>query len=296
MDLFLMSPPAPGWAVRGRANFRSALGPVVHPRAARREWLALARAIERHGGKVAVLPPDDALTGLPYAAEAGHPLPPAAPGGRPRFLLSRMKPAHRRGEPERWRPFVAELGFEPIDLGAGTWEGQGDVAWFDGATLMFFGGRTDREGLEAARRHVAGEVLVIQVREPAFHGNMAVLPLPAADQLLVCPDTVEDDGLAVLEARFGRDRIHFVSEEESRGYATNGLPIGRALLAPHCTPPRVSRLLAGAGVSVEALSMVELCEKAGGAARCLACVCPDVPDDLPIPERARLAAWEADLS
>lgn len=291
-----MSPPAPGWAVRGRANFRSTLGPVVHPRAARREWLALARAIERRGGVVAVLAPDEELTGLPYTAEAGHPVPPATAGGKPRFLLSRMQPEHRRREHERWRPFVAELGFEPVDIGAGIWEGQGDVASFDGATMMFWGGRTDREGLEAARHHVPGEVIVVQVREPAFHGNMAVLPLPHADRLLVCPDTIEDDGLAVLEARFGRDRIHFVSEEESRFYATNGLPLRGSLLVPHCTPPRVSKMLRADGIELETLSMVELCEKAGGAARCLVCVVPGLPDGFVIPERARLAAWEGELA
>jgi N-dimethylarginine dimethylaminohydrolase len=296
MDLYLMSPPAPGWAVRGRANLQSALGPVVDPAAARREWLALACAIERHGGRVAVLPPDDALTGLPFAAEAGHPLPPAQPGGRPRFLLPRMRPQHRWAEKERWRPFVAELGFEPIDLDAGAWEAQGDVAEFDGVTLMFFGGRSDRQGLEAARRHVPGEVLAVQIRDPALHGNMTVLPLPHAGCLLVCPDTVEDDGVAALEARFGRDRIHFVSAEESRGYATNGLPIDGVVLTAHCTPPRVEKILRAQGLGVERMEMEELCGKAGGAARCLVCVARGVSDDLAIPERARLAAWEQALA
>ncbi len=291
-----MSPPAPGWAVRGRTNFRSSLGPVVDPRAARREWLALAQAIERHGGRVAILPPDDGLTGLPYAAEAGLALPPAAPGGKPRFLLPRMQPEHRKGEKDRWRPFVAELGFEPIDVQAGVWEAQGDVAHFDGVTLMFFGGRSDREGMEAARRHVPGEVLAVQIRDPALHGNMTVLPLPGPGCLLVCPDTVEDDGVAALEARFGRDRMHFVSAEESQWYATNGLPIGNTLLAPHCTPARVEKILRAQGVTLERLSMTQLCENAGGAARCLVCVATGVPDDLVIPDRARLAAWEAELA
>ncbi len=291
-----MSPPAPGWSLTGRANFRSAGAPEVNAALARSEWLALARAIEARGGRVAVLPPDEALTGLPFAAEAGLPLPPSREGEAPRFLLPRMKPAHRQEEKARWAPFIQSLGFAPVEITQGTWEGQGDVTRFDDVTLMFFGGRTDREGLEAARHHVPGEVLAIEIRSPAFHGNMAVLPLPHASCLLVCADLVEDDGIALLEARFGRDRMHFVSMEEAKAYATNGLPLGEHVLVPSCTPPRVAQLIAAQGLHVEALSMVELCEKAGGASRCLVCVGEGLADGITIPEAARLAAWERALS
>ena len=236
------------------------------------------------------------LTGLPFAAEAGLPLPALTAGGAPRFLLPRMKPEHRQEEKTRWAPFVRGLGFQTEEVLAGTWEGQGDVARFDDVTLMFFGGRTDREGLEAARHHVSGEVLALEIRSPAFHGNMAVLPLPHAGCLIVCADLVEDDGIALLEARFGRDRMHFVSMEEAKAYATNGLPLGEHVLAPTCTPPRVAQLLAAQGMRVEGLALVELCEKAGGASRCLVCVGEGLGDQVTIPAEARLDAWEQALS
>jgi hypothetical protein len=50
VDLYLMSPPHPEWALRARANFRSQKAEPVDPRLARQEWLALARAIEALGG------------------------------------------------------------------------------------------------------------------------------------------------------------------------------------------------------------------------------------------------------
>src|SRR5688572_14972520 len=109
MDLYFMSPPHPAWSLRGRANFKSRAAAEVDPLRARREWLALAEGIEALGGTVVVLPTMDAeLTGLPFAAEAGHPLAASSPGARPRFLLPRMKPEHRQRERELWGPFMAQ--------------------------------------------------------------------------------------------------------------------------------------------------------------------------------------------
>lgn len=289
-----MSPPPRDWALRGRANFRSKKAAEVDPLRARREWLTLAEGIESLGGTVVVCPPTG-LSGLPYAAEAGHPLPPTRPGGAPRFLLPHMKPAHRVAEREVWGPFFKELGFEVIDeAGEFIWEGQGDVAWFDRATLLFHGGRTDLAGLHAMRRYFDGETLELAVREPAFHGNMALLPLERSKSMLVCADVMHEDSLAMLEARVGRDCLHFVSEEEIQQYATNGLPVGDTVLCPSVLPQRVRKLIEREGYTVAELGMPELCEKAGGASRCLVCVFRDAPD-LAIPERYTLAAHRDDL-
>jgi N-dimethylarginine dimethylaminohydrolase len=289
MDLYLMSPPHPAWKLRGRTNFRSKEAVEVDPRRARIEWLALAEAIEELGGKVAVLPPDPELTGMPFAAEAGHPLPPKTPGEKWRFLLPRMRSDHRKGERDRWKPFVERLGFETIELGRGIWEGQGDVATYGAVTFLFFGTRTDREGAEAAREHFGGEVFLVEIEPPAFHGNMAFLPIDRARAALIAADVIEDDGLALLEAKIGRDRTHFVSQQELLQYATNALPIGGALLAPNIMPERARKLCERQGKNVRVLEMTELCDKAGGASRCLVCEVRGVPDDLVIPADLTLA-------
>jgi N-dimethylarginine dimethylaminohydrolase len=185
------------------------------------------------------------------------------------------------------------MGFAVVDPGAGTWEGQGDVAIFDQTTLLFFGGRTDREGLNAALAHFDGELLVLEIREPAFHGNMALLPIPAADRILVCPDVIVGDGMRRLENRFGGERLVAVSEDEIRHYATNGLPIGKSWLAPSVVPARVKALVQSFGVEVIELEMKELCEKAGGASRCLVCHVPEQVGSVRIPDENRLAPTAA---
>jgi N-dimethylarginine dimethylaminohydrolase len=268
IDLYLMSPPAPSWRLRGRANFRSEAAAPVDARAAIREWVALADAIEARGGRVVALvpPPDTELTGLPYAAECGHLV---EHGGELVFLLPNMFAPHRVHERDLWRPAVTALGVRAVDLPAGLWEAQGDVAEFRGRTLLFWGGRTDRAGVEAAARWFPADAILVEVRQPAFHGNMAALPLEAAGKLLACPDVMAERDLARLTETFGADAIVPVTVDEIRSYATNGLPVGNDVLAPHLTPPRVVELMRSWGLGVQLLSMRELCEKAGGASRCL---------------------------
>jgi N-dimethylarginine dimethylaminohydrolase len=267
IDLYLMSPPGPGWRLRGRANFRSEAAAPVDARAAIREWAALADAIEAREGRVICLVPERGteLTGLPYAAECGQIVERA---GELLFLLPNMFAPHRKGESALWRPAAEALGLQPIEL-EGTWEAQGDVATFRGRTLLFFGGRTDAAGVASAARYFPDDAILLEVCQPAFHGNMAALPLDAAGKLLVCPDVLLGDGLARLEAAFGKETIVPVSVDEIRSYATNGLPIGADVLAPHLVPARITDLMKSFHLRVITLSMTELCEKAGGASRCL---------------------------
>ncbi|MDY7232347.1 dimethylarginine dimethylaminohydrolase family protein [Hyalangium rubrum] len=292
IDLFLMSPPGPTWALRGRANFRSQGAGQVDARAARQEWLGFARALESRGAMVVALPsPSAELTGMPYAAESGHIL--ARKGAAPLFLLPRMFSAHRQGEQAHWSGLAQRMGLEVVDLGVGIWEAHGDVATFDGATLLFHGVRTNLEGMEAAARYFPGEVLRIELREPAFHGNMALLPLPAVDRMLVCAEVMTPASHALLEQRFGRERLLPVTGEEIRRYATNGLPFGRELLAPSVVPERVRALVEAQGMRVIPFVMRELCEKGGGASRCLVSQARLEPGSFTVPEEHRLSAVAA---
>jgi N-dimethylarginine dimethylaminohydrolase len=294
MDLFLMSPPGRGWALRGRNNFRSREAPQVDVRQARREWLALAREIEARGGTVVALPsPSELLTGMPYAAECGQVIP--REGAPPLFLLPRMMSAHRQAEREHWAPLARDMGMEVVDPGVGIWEAHGDVATFDGATLLFWGGRTTLDGLEAAARHFPGEVVRVQVREPAFHGNMAVLPLPAVDRMLVCPEVIAPDSYARLRERFGEQRLLVVTEDEIKRYATNGLPVGRDLLAPSVVPEAVRARVEALGLRVVSLTMRELCEKGGGSSRCLVSRAQVDAGAVRIPDAHRLVAVAKDI-
>jgi N-dimethylarginine dimethylaminohydrolase len=297
IDLYLMSPPGPEWKLRGRANFRSESAAPVDARTAVREWVGLADAIEARGGRVVCLVPEPGteLTGLPYAAECGQIV---ERDGELCFVLPNMAAPHRKRERDAWRPVAEALGLRPIDLPEGLWEAQGDVAELRGRTLLFWGGRTDRAGLSAAARYFPPDAITVEVRQPAFHGNMAALPIEAAGKLLVCPEVVAGDGLARLEAAFGAGALVPVSVDEVRSYATNGLPIGHEILAPHLTPPRVLDLLRAFGLGVVVLPMGELCEKAGGASRCLVSHARVDVTRITVPEafdyrvqRARILDW-----
>lgn len=294
MELFLMSPPGRGWALRGRNNFRSREAGQVDARKARREWLTLARAIEARGGTVVALPsPSELLTGMPYAAECGQVV--AREGAAPWFVLPRMMSAHRQAEKEHWGGLARRMGFDVVEPGVGIWEAHGDVAHFDGATLLFWGGRTTWDGLEAASRWIPGEVVRVQVREPAFHGNMALLPLPAVDRMLVCPEVIAAESYARLRERFGEERLLAVTEEEIRRYATNGLPVGKDLLAPSVVPEAVKTRVEELGMGVVSLDMSELCEKGGGSSRCLVSRAWVEDGAVRIPDEVRLSAVAKDI-
>ncbi len=264
---YMMACPGRGWHLRGRANFRSRDANHVDAGRARREWLTLANSIEELGGTViALTTEDESLTGLPYAAECGHVL--HTTGGM-KFLLPNMAAPHRQGERVLWSRLARALDIEPLPVETGIWEAQGDIATLRGTTLLFWGGRTTQAGVDARRHFFPQNTLVIQVREPAFNGNMAFLPLDEAGVALVCREVVAPESLALLEERFGRAALLPVTLEEIRRYATNGLVVGNHILAPHLLPERVADLLRAHGYRVDLLEMTELCEKAGGASRCL---------------------------
>jgi len=62
------------------------------------------------------------------------------------------------------------------------------------------------------------------------------------------------------------------------------------VIAPSLLPARVRQLFAKDGLEVVTLPMAELCDKAGGASRCLVCHFPNAPA-LSIPSEFRLDAF-----
>ena len=263
-----MSPPAPCFRLRGRANFRSESAREVSPRAALAEWLTVSDAIEARGGRVVCLIPetDLDLTGMPYAAESGHVV---DRDGQLSFLLPNMASPHRRLERNVWREAASAIGLKPVDIPRGIWEAQGDVAEFRGRTLLTYGGRTDVAGVSAVSRWFPEDALRVEIRLPAFHGNMAMLPLESADKLVVCPEALVGDAFVRLVNAFGREAIVPVDLDDVRLYATNALAIGRELIVPHLAPQRLTSLGSNWGYNIVVVKMVELCDKGGGGPRCL---------------------------
>lgn len=278
--IFLMSPPRPDWALRGRANFRSERASAPDAHAARREWTTLADAIVAAGGDVLVCPPppDPLLTGMIYTAEAGELA--IHPDDGPVWLLPEMAVAHRRREAPHIAAFMREIGLPCARVNA-TWEAQGDAiratswrqivhTWGRGPAA-----RTERAAYAAVAPRLSPEHLHLPFRaDPYFHGNtfMNVYASPQADAnglLVICPDAIAPHDYARLLAFLGDPAVHEISIDDSLGYDTNSLQVGHTVIAPTTLSAPTRRALQAIGLHVHSLDLSELFGKGGGAPVCL---------------------------
>jgi N-dimethylarginine dimethylaminohydrolase len=272
---YLMSYPSPQWHIRGAANFRSQSKEPTNPRAAMKEWLALADAITRAGGHILVMAPPDQgepLTGLMYCANHGALF---KDGDRFTFLISKMSVAHRQNERAHIRAFFEKAGL-PIAEASHTWEGQADVTTLGGSRyLLTYGVRSVRESLEEVRTRLprGSRSLDIQLREPWFHGDTCLNPLVnrAGDTtLLAFGGALVNRGVPELRTFIDRyGEVISVEEEDALGYACNALSVNGTALLPRGLSAGLRGQLVRRGLIVEELDLPELFGKGGGGPRCL---------------------------
>lgn len=306
--LFLMSPPRADWGLRGKANFLSqaSVDPPT-PRAALRDWVSIADAVEAAGGHVVVLapPPVESLTGLPYVAEAGHTF--RSDDGKPAVFLPRMKPAHRVGETLLLAGFYAALGWETRAV-PGIWEGQGDVIRVDAQRCVHTFGegphaRTTAEAYAVVAPAISPRHLQLRFKaDPWFHGNtfLAAYREAAGERVtvMVCPQALLGDGLEQLRAFVAPHPVVEIPSGTSRAYATNALQVGATVLAPRGLPDNVHAVWRELGLRVVELDLDALFRSGGGAAVCLTnrldgVTLAQVPQHLRYREQA--AAWREAL-
>lgn len=306
VPIFLMSPPREDWELRGRANFRSRRAGAADARLARQEWAALADAIVDAGGEVLVCPPppDAALTGMIYTAEAGEFY--RREDGSPGFLLPNMAAAHRRGEAQWVAAQLSRWGIEARQVGAHgspLWEAQGDAIRADSPARII---HTFGQGPDARTQADAGSLVAdllgpehLHLRflaDPWFHGNTFLnvyrAPKTPAARLLqgarhhvapaavaaaqggsalavVCPQALDASEYARLQAFLPGVSFHEISRDESLGYDTNALQVDDLVLAPMTLSAGTEAALIALGLSVRRLELGELFLKGGGAPVCL---------------------------
>jgi N-dimethylarginine dimethylaminohydrolase len=272
---FLMSYPSPGWHVRGGANFRSQSRAATNPRAAFKEWLTLADAITRAGGRILVMaPPRDRpeLTGLTFTANLGALF---KDGDAWRFLVAKMAAQHRQGEPEVVKAFLDQAGL-PSQPAAHPWEGQADVIALRSARyIITWGVRSARESLAEVRKLLprGARALDVQLREPWFHGDtcFASIATRSGDQyLLAFEGALVDHRLPEIRTFLGpAAEVIPVDEEDARAYACNSLAVNGTLFMPEGTSAGLRGQLIRRGFTIEEVALPELCEKGGGGPRCL---------------------------
>jgi N-dimethylarginine dimethylaminohydrolase len=273
-----MSPPPPGWRIQGGENYKSRDRPAINPRRALQEWLELADAVEAAGGEVAVLEPPAAqlLTGFMYTANAGW-LRAVSPV--PRFRLSNLSVPHRKAEGAVVRHVLSGLGWE-IEASEATWEGQADICSLPPGTreapvILTYGVRSTRASVdEVAAALPAGQSFhASKLRQPFFHGDTCMDPLPApkGPVWLAFPGAFASEQEYQAARRFasGSAEVLEITESDALAYACNGLPIGEELLLPKGLSRALVEELSSFGYRVRELDFGELFGKGGGGPRCL---------------------------
>lgn len=277
--VFLMSPPRGDWGLKGKANFRSREASATDAALAQKEWARLADAIVAAGGEVIVCPadPEQNLTGMIYTAEAGEFYRTSA--GEPAWLLPTMAAPHRRPEADWIARFVEGLGFMTQRVKT-VWEAQGDcIRAGDASSIAHtFGAGPEARTEEGAYAEVAERLsprhLQIPFRaDPWFHGNtfLNVFRAPEGDRrlMVVCPEAMDAEAYARLCEFVSGAEVHEISTEQSRGYDTNALQVGRTVLAPTTLSAGTEAAILELGLRVEKLDLGELFLKGGGAPVCL---------------------------
>ncbi len=275
--IYLMSPPRPDWALRGRANFKSRAAGGVDAVAARREWSQLADAIVEAGGEVVVLPPGGAeLTGLIYTAEAGEFC--RDDEGNSTFILPNMAAEHRRGEAEHIAWFVEDELEMKTRRVESVWEAQGDaIRAEDGKSVVHTYGvgpdRRTEDGAYGEVAHLLSErhIQIAFEADPWFHGNTFLQFFQKDDQsiMVVCPEALRDGEFERLRQFAGEMPVVEITAEESRGYDTNALQVGTTVLAPQTFSKTTRRAVEQLGLEVRIIHLGELFSKGGGAPVCL---------------------------
>jgi N-dimethylarginine dimethylaminohydrolase len=279
---YLMCYPGPRWQIRGGANPRSQSKPPTNPRAAMREWLAVADAITRAGGHILVMapPPDEQkvdagaqLSGLVYAANHGAMF---KNGDQWLFMVSKMAVAHRAGEREVVKRFFAEARVPTLEA-QHEWEGQSEVQSLKAArVILSWGVRSKRESLEEVRRVLPKQsrTLEVQVKEPFTHGDAVLGPLytRAGDMLVLAYGAgMVNRSIPELRTFIGTSGdVVSIDEDDVTAAATSALSVNGTVILPAGTSTGLRGTLVRRGfTAVEEIDMPELLGKGGGGPRSL---------------------------
>jgi N-dimethylarginine dimethylaminohydrolase len=240
--------------------------------AACREHDAFLEILARHGTRITLLPPDDAVTiDSIYTRDASL--------VTPRGVLSCvMGKAARQGEPDAQRRAFTALA-QPWSTMAGAIEPPGrieggDVVWLDERTVAVGRGyRTNAEGIQQFRAFLGPQVDVLEVPLPHWKGpgdvmhlmsllspvdrDLAVvysrlLPVPFYEELLA-------RGIALVDT----------PDQEFESMATNVLALAPRQCVVLAGNPQTRAALEHAGAAVVAYDGTEISVKGAGGPTCL---------------------------
>ena len=268
----------------------------VDPEAAIQQWHLFAQTLGQYRVRVLVIPPDPALTGLVYPANAGllFPLDEATPIASKAFYLAVLLPS-RAGEQPIYASFLERCGFQPRTLKA-RFEGEADF-FPAGERYLFtygqvktqrfrvrfglppyervYGFRSEIGALEELQAIVGErEVVSLELRDEAYyHGDTALCAFgPQRQFLLAYLDGLMPTAVEQLQSLFQADLIP-LSTQDAALYAANSFTLTQngtsSLFMPAGVSDTLQARIRERGVEPVLIDVGEFLRKGGGAVKCM---------------------------
>ncbi len=149
------------------------------------------------------------------------------------------------------------------------WSGYTNTPGREGAAS----GRSDKRAHKALEQVTGVEVVSLEVREPFFHIDTSLAPLPSGH--MVCyRGGMSDEAFEEMQQkafdRYGLPRAEYlieVTKEDAAAYACNLRCVGNTVVMPKCSKD-LQKKLAGIGYKVITVEMSQFI-RTGGAVHCL---------------------------
>jgi len=236
--------------------------------AARREWSAYRRVLERLGAAIELIPAAPGLPDLVFTANAALVLDRTA-------LLARFRHPERQAEESHvaaaFQALLARgIVDEVVALPDGVvLEGAGDCVW-DATRQLFWMGHGPRSSL-AARAAVTeifgADVVALELADPRFyHMDTALAALPGGEVMYV-PCAFTAAGRAAIHERVPAAQRIELGDEDATRLAANTVAIGDTLVMSACSR-RLRAALRERGYRVATTSLASF-QRSGGSAFCL---------------------------
>ncbi len=260
------------------------------------QWHAFAQLLSRFGVRVLVVPPDPALTGLVYPANAGflYPLDTVLPSQQKSFYLANLLPS-RAGEQPVYREFLERCGFRTGRLQA-RFEGEADF-FPVGNRYLFTYGRVEAQrfrlrlgippyervygfrseiGALAELQQIAEgkEVIALELSDEAYyHGDTTLCAFgPDRRFLLAYREALMSTAAQRLREQL-KDEVIPLSAADAALYAANSFTLVQNgkyyLFMPAGVSDRLLAQIRERDVEPVTIDVSEFLRKGGGAVKCM---------------------------
>lgn len=252
---------------------------------AKQQWSNLRDIFNALGVTTIVMPSDPANSDQVFTADPSLSLRKA--DGTLVTVFSRFSNEHRQAEVSDQKKIISsqkgrgrqtlQTPFRMEGTGDNVYDAFRDVFWSGYTTTpgreSAAAGRSDKRAHRFLKRATGVEVVSLEVRQPFFHIDTSLAPLPNG-HILCYRGGMSDEAFEKMQQnafdRFGLPREDFlieVSAEDAAAYACNVRCIGDTIVMPECSQ-ELQDTLAARGYTVLTADMSQFIQT-GGAVHCL---------------------------